>query len=54
MTGKVGNWVVSLQNYTIGVNVDPSLPDGLGGLFRQDDDAFVFCDFSRIPEQAPG
>ena len=54
MTGKVGNWVVSLQNYTVGVNVNPGLPDGLGGLFRQDDDAFVFCDFSRIPEQAPG
>ena len=54
MTGKVGNWVVSLQNYTIGVNVRLGLRNGLGGFFCQDDYVFVFCDFSRIPERAPG
>ena len=54
MTGKIGNWVVSLQNYTVFVNVQPGLPGGLGGLFGQDDDPIVFCDFTRIPGQAGG
>src|SRR5580704_13866961 len=54
MTGKVGDWIVSLQNYTVGVNVHLGLPNRLGGFFCQDDHAFVFCDFSRISEQASG
>jgi hypothetical protein len=54
MTGKVGSWVVSLQNYTVAVNVNPGLRGGLGGFFSQDDDPIVFCDFTRIPEQALG
>jgi hypothetical protein len=52
VTGKVGNWVVSLQNYTAAVNVHPGLRGGLGGFFGQDDDPIVFCDFTRIPGQA--
>jgi hypothetical protein len=31
--GKVGNWVVSLQNYTVAVNVQPGLRSRLGALF---------------------
>jgi hypothetical protein len=30
---KVGNWVVSLQNYTVAVNVHAGLRSGLGALF---------------------
>ena len=52
VTGKVGNWVVPLQNYAVAVNVHPGLRVGLGGLFGQDDDPIVFCDFTRIPGQA--
>jgi hypothetical protein len=52
VTGKVGNWVVSLQNYTVAINVQPGLRGGLGGFFGQDDDPIVFCDFIRIPGQA--
>src|SRR6266446_2400545 len=54
MMAKVGNWIVSLQNYTVVVNVHLGLRDGLGGFFCQDDHAFVFCDFSQTREQAPG
>ena len=35
VTGKVGNWVLSLQNYTVAVNVHPGLRGGLGGFFGQ-------------------
>ena len=34
MTGKVGNWIVSIQNYTVCVNVHPGLQDGLGGFLE--------------------
>ena len=52
VTGKIGNWVVSLQNYAVAVNVHPGLRGGLGGFFGQDDDPIVFGDFTRIPGQA--
>ena len=48
VTGKIGNWVVSLQNYAVAVHVHP----GLRGSFGQDDDPIVFGDFTRIPRQA--
>jgi hypothetical protein len=51
VTGKVGNWVVSLQNYTVAVKVQPGLPGGLGGFFGQDDDPIVCCDSIPIPGQ---
>jgi hypothetical protein len=52
VTGKVGNRVVSLQNYSVAVNVHPGLRGGLGGFFGQDDEPIVFYDFTRIPGQA--
>jgi len=33
VTGKVGNWAVSLPNYSVAVNVHPGLRGGLGGFF---------------------
>ena len=51
--GEVGNWIVSLQNYAVAVDVCLGLLAGLRGLFRQDD-ALVFSEFSRLREHASG
>jgi hypothetical protein len=37
--GKIGNWIVSLQNYAVAVDVYLGLLAGLRGFFRQNDDA---------------
>jgi hypothetical protein len=51
VAGKVGNRVVSLQNYSVAVKVQPGLRSGLGGFVGQDDNPIVFCGFIRIPGQ---
>ena len=47
MTCKVGNCIVSLQNYSVGVNVLLGLPGGLGSFLCQDDHASFFIYFSN-------
>jgi hypothetical protein len=50
VASKVGNWIVALQNYTVAVNVQPGIQSGLRALFGQDDNPFVYSDFTRIQE----
>ena len=33
VAGKVGNWIVALQNYTVAVNVQSGIQSGLNALF---------------------